>query len=90
MKRHFAKIALGLSVFLFFTGFLLMCYCPGWYATCVGLAFVGIVLGTARIRFWSTICLLVSLAYTVVHYELKLEDDERFRGIRLQSQLFSR
>jgi hypothetical protein len=90
MKHRIAKIALGLSVFLFFAGFLLMCYCPGWYATCAGLAFFGVALGSARVRFWSTICLLSSLAYTVIHYELKIEDDEFFRGVRLQSQLLSK
>jgi hypothetical protein len=87
MKLLFAKIALGLSLFLFFTGFLLLCSCPGWYATCAVFAFVAAILGTARVRFWSTLCLLASIAWTVIHYELKIADDERFRGIRLNVEL---
>jgi hypothetical protein len=90
MKQRIAKIALGLSVFLFLAGFLLLCYCPEWYATCAVLALIGAVSGKARVRFWSTICLLASLFCTVMHYELKIKDDEFFRGVRLKVERLSK
>jgi hypothetical protein len=85
MRLVLAKLALGGSVLLFFAGFLLLCYCPGWYATAAVLASAGAVLGTANTRFWSTLMLLVSLAWTVMHCELKIADDQRWRGVRLEA-----
>ena len=79
-----AKSAFGISALLFIAGYLLLCYCPGWYATAAVFAGVGAVLGKGKTRFWNTLMLLASLAWTVMHHELKIADDERWREIRLK------
>jgi hypothetical protein len=81
-----AKFAVGISALLFFAGYLVLCYCPGWYATAAVFAGIGAVLGTGRTRFWSTLMLLASLTWTVMHSELELADKERWRERRRRAE----
>ena len=81
-KLSIAKASFGLSLGLFFLGFLVACYCPGWYATAAALAGIGLFLGTGRIRIWSTVCLVASLIFTGIHWELKVAQQKRFEEIR--------
>src|SRR5262245_29910852 len=85
-KLTIAKASFGLSLGLFFLGFLVACYCPGWYATAAALAGIGLFLGTGRIRIWSTVCLVASLIVTGTHYELKIAEQKRFEEIRQRIQ----
>ena len=88
MKCIIAKFSFALSLILFFSGFLLLCYCPGWYAMAAGFAAVAAILGTTRLRAYSLVCFLASCVFTDAHYHLKVAEQERFREIqrRLQEQ----
>ena len=47
-RGQIAKARLIISVILFLLGFLVLCYCPGWYAIASG--FAGIAAETAKAR----------------------------------------
>ena len=85
-KSTIAKASFGLSLGIFFLGFLVACYCPGWYATAAAFAGVGLFLGTGRIRILSTVSLVASLIFTGIHYELKIAEQKRFEQIRQRIQ----
>jgi hypothetical protein len=87
VKVVIARIALGFSIILFLVGQLLLCFCPGWYAVAAVSAGVSAILGGKRIRFWGTLLFLVSIAFTIMHRELELKDNEFWRKVRLDAQL---
>lgn len=87
LKSTIAKAGFSLSVGLFFLGFLVACYCPGWYATAAVLASIGLVLGTGRLRTWSTVCLVASVVFAGIHYQAKINEQKRFEQIRQRIQL---
>jgi len=82
VKGRIATGGLVVSFLLFFTGFLLLCYCPGWYALAAGFAGLAAFLGKSGTRYLGIGFLLASLAFTVIHWELKLREAERFGELR--------
>jgi membrane protein implicated in regulation of membrane protease activity len=82
MMNRIAIGSLVVSVMLFFLGFLVLCYCPGWYATAAGFAGLAALLGKSRIRYWGIVWVVMCLAFTVIHWKLEREDKERFREVR--------
>ena len=82
MKPRIAKISLVVALVLFFSGFLVLCYCPGWYALAAGFAGVTVWLGAGRTRAWGVLWVVASLALTAVHAYAKVRETERVREIR--------
>jgi membrane protein implicated in regulation of membrane protease activity len=82
VKQRIAKISLVVALVLFFSGFLVLCYCPGWYALAAGFAGVTVWLGAGRMRAWGILWVLASLALTAVHAYAKVREGERVREIR--------
>jgi hypothetical protein len=64
---NLSKICLAVSVILFFLGFFILCYCPGWDVIVAGFSIVPAWKGTLKIRRWGIICLIACLAMAVVH-----------------------
>ena len=79
MKASVAKISLVVALVLFLTGFLVLCYCPGWYALAAGFAGVSAWLGSGRTRAWGVLGGVASLALTVFHIYGKMHEAERVR-----------
>src|SRR4051794_32952827 len=84
MKQTCAKIALGCSLCLFFTGLFVLCYCPGWFAA--GLAALGASLGSSKIRVASLACFFVSVVFTTVHTKLKIAQEKSLQELRLRQE----
>ncbi len=82
MRDRIAKISLVVALVLFFSGFLVLCYCPGWYALAAGFAGVTVWLGAGRMRAWGVLWVVASLALTAVHAYAKVREAESVRGIR--------
>ncbi|HXD00421.1 MAG TPA: hypothetical protein VN048_13850 [Verrucomicrobiae bacterium] len=61
MKARIAKISLAIAWILFFTGFLILCDCPGWYALAAGFAGIAVWAAKGRTRTWAIVCLVVSV-----------------------------
>ncbi len=84
-----AKTGVGLSIILFFLGFLLLCSCPEWYATAAALAGLGVIFGgSARFRAWSAVLLFVCLLFTEIHYYGKINEEKHLKDAfqRLKDQ----
>src|SRR5262245_57922884 len=86
MKARIAKGSLVVSVVLLVMGFYVSCYCPGWYALAwyalpAGFAGLAALLGKSSTRYWGIACLVVSLAFTAINWELRLREAERFREL---------
>ena len=82
MKTRIARISLAVAVTLFFTGFLVLCNCPGWYALAATFAAVSAWLGSQRTRFWGVILVAGSLVLAAGHTYGKLREREQMREIR--------
>jgi hypothetical protein len=66
MKSRVARISLVVACILFFTGFLMLCACPGWYALAAGFAGAAVWAGSGRTRKWAVAFLVASLILTGV------------------------
>jgi hypothetical protein len=64
VKPRIARISLVVACILFFTGFLVLCACPGWYALAAGFAGVAVWAGSGRTRAWAVVFLVASLIFT--------------------------
>ena len=82
MRKSIAKISLVVALVLFFSGFLVLCSCPGWYALAAGFAGVTVWLGERRMRAWGLLWVVASLALTAVHAYAKVREAESVREIR--------
>jgi hypothetical protein len=67
MKPSVARISLAVAVVLFFTGFGVLCACPGWYALAAGFAGISVWAGTGRTRKWAIVFLVASLIFTALN-----------------------
>ena len=85
MKPGIARISLVVSAVLFFTGGLVLCYCPGWYALAAAFAGVAAWFGASRTRVWATACLMASIVLTAVHTYGKVQ--EHRHNIKRRQQL---
>jgi membrane protein implicated in regulation of membrane protease activity len=74
-----AKSCLGIGLLLFVMGFLLLCYCPGWYGLAAGFTGITALVGKGRLRNWGIVCLIASLAFTAFHWTLKIRQKEQIR-----------
>lgn len=79
MKSSIAKISLIVAGVLFFTGFLVLCSCPGWYALASGFAGIAVWLGVGKIRKWAMVWLIFSLFITSLSLYSAMEDGRRHR-----------
>jgi hypothetical protein len=82
VRIRIAKISLAVALVLFFSGFLVLCYCPGWYALAAGFAGVTVWLGAGRTRAWGILWVVASLVLTAVHGYAKVREAEKVREIR--------
>jgi len=82
VKSQIAQVSLVVALVLFFSGFLVLCYCPGWYALAAGFAGVTVWLGAGRTRAWGALWLVASLAPTAVHTYAKVRESESVREMR--------
>jgi len=78
-KSSVARISLAVALVLFFTGFFVMCACPGWYALAAGFAGVTVWFGAGRIRAWGVLWLVASLALTAMHVYAKAQESQSLR-----------
>jgi membrane protein implicated in regulation of membrane protease activity len=90
MRGRFATTALAVSIVLFFFGFLILCYCPGWYALAAAFAGVAAIVGESSKRFFGIIFLLASLALSASHWNLKERDKETIRKSRERDEQMER
>jgi hypothetical protein len=67
MKSSIAGISLAVAVILFFTGFLVLCACPGWYALVAGFAGIAAWRSEGRKRVWAVFWMVASLILTGLH-----------------------
>ena len=81
MKQRIAKVSLIVSIVLFFLGFLVMCFCPGWYLTTAAFAGVAICLGNIRTRNWGVFWVVASLVLAVIHHFAQIKEHEKMQEV---------
>jgi len=81
VRKRIAEISLVVALVLFLSGFLVLCYCPGWYALAAGFSGVTVWLGAGRMRAWGVLWVAASLVLTAVHAYAKVREGERVREI---------
>jgi hypothetical protein len=70
-------MSLIIACVFFFSGFLILCDCPSWYAIAAGFAGISAWAGRGRTRKWAIVCLVASLI--VAGMEALGEAQERHR-----------
>jgi hypothetical protein len=90
-KPQVARICLTISAVLFLLGFLILCFCPGWYGIAAAFAGVAAWSGTGRVRTWAIILCAASLIMTGLDTYGKIKEHERRmeRVKRAEQQLHS-
>ena len=63
---------------LFFTGFSVLCACPGWYALAAAFAGIAVWAGNGRMRVWAIVCLVASLVFAGLDTFAKIEEHRKF------------
>jgi len=86
MKPRIAKISLVVALVLFFSGFFVLCDCPGWYALAAGFAGITVWLGSGRTHKWATFWMIASLAFTALQAYAKIRTDKSIDEIRQRYQ----
>jgi len=77
VKPRVARISLTIAVILFFSGFFVLCDCPGWYALASAFAGAAVWSGAGRTRGWAVAFLISSLILTGFHTYGKIEEHRR-------------
>ena len=81
MKTRIARICLAVGLVLFFSGTLILCDCPGWFALAAAFIGVAVWLGAGKTRQWAVVCLIGALLAT------GLEAYEKVRHERMKREL---
>jgi hypothetical protein len=81
MKQRIAKVSLIISIALFFLGFLIMCFCPGWYLTTAAFSGVAICLGNPRTRNWGIFWIIAALILSVLNHFGQIKEHEKMQEI---------
>src|SRR5262249_8238763 len=82
MKDRIARVSFVVGCILCFTGFFVMCACPGWYALAVAFALVTVFLSTGRIRKASMFLAIFSGVLMIVHIVGMLQEKQNLRDIK--------
>jgi len=86
VKAGLASISLAVCIALFFLGFLLLCFCPGWYLVAAAFAGIAVWLGAPKTRFWGAFWIVGSLTVAGVHVYGKSREQERIREHRRHNE----
>jgi hypothetical protein len=81
MHPRAARVGLVVAGILFFSGFFLLCACPGWYALTAAFASVAVWAGTGRTRAWGIACLVASLIFTGLQTVAAIHEKRHFEEI---------
>ena len=82
MKERIARVSLVIACILCFTGFFVMCACPGWYALAVAFALVTVFLSAGRTRKASMFLAIFSGVLMIVHIVGMLHEKENLRNMK--------
>lgn len=62
----FSRATLAVSILFFFVGFMILCDCPGWFASTALLAALAIPLGSPRVRLYAIIFCIAGISMAAV------------------------
>ncbi|MFO1487258.1 MAG: hypothetical protein U1F65_02160 [Verrucomicrobiota bacterium] len=81
MKLSIARICLGVGLILFFSGFFVLCDCPGWFALAAGFIGVSALLGAGKSREWAIVWFFAALLVTGMEVYAKFRHKEKKREL---------
>jgi hypothetical protein len=73
LKPAVGRISFGLAVLTWFSGTLLLCHCPGWYAVAVAFSALSVRCSTPGLRFYAWLVLVASIVMMLLHLVAKLK-----------------
>jgi energy-coupling factor transporter transmembrane protein EcfT len=84
LRNSLANISFALGIAGFFSGTLLLCYCPGWFFVSALFFVANIWLKRAQVTFFPVLWLLVCLVFTGLNAWKKWEDHSQFKKAQMR------
>jgi hypothetical protein len=75
MKPAIGRISFGLAVLTWFSGTLVLCHCPEWFAVAVAFSALSVRCSTPGLRFYAWLVFAASLAMMIFHLIGKISGD---------------
>jgi membrane protein implicated in regulation of membrane protease activity len=86
VRMRIARICLAVGLVLFFSGFLVLCDCPEWFALAAAFTGIGVWLGTGRTRWWAIALFVAALLVTGLESYAKVKHEDKKRELRKKIQ----